>query len=167
MKRQMALMVVTVLVLLSILPLPNTALAQKSPQQEKSVSRADLDKSVAVLIGKAGFYQLTDEEGGVDFNAFGQLVPFGRKSYAKITGIPFEKNEDGSLRTEERFNARLGRFETRFFVKRDADGHLLVNLQVERDAAKGGAFDKAEVPFTAGRAPGTFDTIQPADLVGL
>src|ERR1044071_2570310 len=139
MKAKLVSFVLTALVLISAFPQPSTAVAQNA-NQPKSVSRADLDKSVAILIGKAGFYQLTDSEGGVDFNSFGQFVPFGRKSYAKITGIPFQLNEDGSLRTELRFNERLNRFETRYFVKRSPDGFLLVNLHVERDAAKGGAF---------------------------
>ena len=165
MKRKLLSIAICLLTLLVSIPLP--VIAQKSAQEPKAITRADLDKSVAILIGKSGFYQLTDEEGGVDFNSFGQLVPFGRKSYAKITGIPFELEADGRLRTELRFNERLGRFETRFFVKRSPDGFLLVNLHIERDGAKGGAFDKVEVPFTKTKEPGTFDTIQGADLVGL
>ncbi len=132
-----------------------------------AVTRADLDEGLRILIGKAGFYQLLDSEGGVDFNAFGQLEPFGRKSYAKISGIPLQRNADGSLRTEGVFDENGNLLFTRFFIVRDAQGHLTVNLHIERDPLKGGAFDKPFVPFTAGRQPGTFDTIQSGDLVGL
>lgn len=123
-----------------------------------AVTRDDLDESARILIGKSGFYQLTDSEGGVLYNSAGQLEPFGRKSYAKITGIPVQRNPDGSL-----FYDELGRL--RFL--RDPLGRIVVNLHVERDPLRGGAFDKAFVPFTPGREPGTFDTIQSADTVGL
>lgn len=136
-----------------------------APFKGKSVTRADLDETLAVLIGKAGFYQLEDSEGGKDFNAFGQLEPFGRKSYAKITGIPLLRNPNGSLVTEL-INFQ-GQQRTRYFFKRDIDGNILVNLHIERDPAKGGAFDKADVPFTGGRDKGTFDILGSGDLVGL
>lgn len=169
--------VVMIVALLSLMPsapvtvktteaMSAPAAALQKAANGKGVTRADLDRTLAVLIGKAGFYQLTDGEGGTDFNAFGQFVPFGRKSYAKITGIPLAVNANGSFVTEQ-FTDVNGDERTRYFFRRDANGNILLNLHIERDPAKGGAFDKENVPYTGGRFMGTFDIIGTGDLVGL
>jgi hypothetical protein len=116
---------------------PAGVLCQNPTQQ-------DLDCTAALMVGKGGFYIPTVEE-GCDLNS-----PQGCKYPAKITGIESVPNPDkpGS-----------------FLPLRDADGHILVSIQVGRPGVKGGSFDKDRVPFTTD-CLGCFRVTQSGDTVG-
>jgi hypothetical protein len=102
-----------------------------------------LDCGIGLVVGKRGFYVPTQVEG------CDNSQPQGCKFPATITGI------------SSFFNPSTGRFQT----VRDAQGHVLVSVHIQRPAFKGGSFDKDNVPFTEG-VPGSFRTVQPGDLVG-
>jgi len=119
-------------------------------------STCDLDATYRLVTGQRGFYQLTDEEGGVDFNQFNQLEPGGRKVPAVLNALQFERNEDGSLVFSERGGLT---------PVRDKDGTIVVCVHVLRPANKGGAFDRCDAVYGS-RGAGGFDIVQAADLVG-
>jgi len=115
-----------------------------------------LDAGYSLAVGQNGFYQLRDSEGGVDYNAFGQLEPFGRKVPAVVSGLQYVRNPDGSIFVDENGKQHL---------LRDASGTIVVCVTVFRPATKGGTFDVCGADYGS-RVPGGFDIRQPADLVG-
>lgn len=47
--------------------------------------------------------------------------------------------------------------------ERDGGGHLVLDAFILRPEEAGGAFGKANIPFTKGRDPGTLDNLQAED----
>lgn len=106
------------------------------PQKRAAVSDAlNIDTSIAPLTGKRVYYVLTDQEGGLQLESTGQ----GRKVPALIV-----------------FNYR---------GRRDSEGRLVSPLVIFRPAFAGGLFQKDEVASDSSRTQGTWDAIQPGDLL--
>jgi hypothetical protein len=149
-----------------VAPTPHNVSAQAP---EAGCAANALQCGAQPLIGKEVMYQLTDDEGGITFNQFGQLEPFGRKVPAIITGLEFKRESDGSLFMTDatQFNDAGIPLNGRISFLRSSGGQIVVCLHILRPANKGGAFDKCDVPLLKGREPGTADTIRSADLVGI
>lgn len=153
--KKVSAFLVAVLVVATLLFSFNFATQAKDKSSSNGFA-SQLDSGYSLLQGQRGFYQLRDSEGGVSFNQFGQLVPFGRKSAAVLTGIVLQKNEDGSLAISERGG---------FIPARSESGTILVYVSVFRTVAAGGQFDT--IAEYGSREPGGFDIVQSADLAGL
>ncbi len=129
----------------------------KDRTSEAVQAAQQIDGSYNLLPGQRGYYQLRDSEGGVSFNSYGQLVPFGRKVPAYVAGLEFEHNLDGSLATNDRGG---------FIPRRGPDGTIVVCVHVLRPADKGGSFDVCGAEYGS-REPGGFDIVQVEDLRGI
>jgi hypothetical protein len=108
------------------------------------VTTPDLDCGAQLDVGKRVFYTPTAEEG------CDGAAPQGCKFIAEVTGIPTIQNPDGT-----------------FAHVRDAQGRIVVHLQIGRPGDKGGSFDKINVPFTSGTIGGTCRPMQSEDNRGV
>ena len=113
-----------------------TAPAQKNKSADVLITSADLDHSL--VVGSTVFYQLRDEEIQGEPQIINGLIR--RKVPACIVA--------------EYFGAR-----------RDEVGRLVYALVIARPGFLGGPFTRDEVAIDSARDVGTFDTIQPGDLV--
>jgi hypothetical protein len=144
-----------VLLVVAVFVVPRTEGA-KSDKGKPACILCEIDSAYSLTTGQRGFYQLTDEEGGVGFNQFGQLEPGGRKVPAVVSALQYKRNEDGSLALTE---------DGRLQLVRDESGNIVVCVQVARPGPKGGTFDRCGAVYGS-REPGGFDIPQPADKVG-
>ena len=102
------------------------------------VTSSDLDH--AFVQSATVKYQLTDEE---------------------IEGTPVYYSNGTVVR---RVSATIIFDYTAVDARRDGEGRRIWRLRVDRPDFYGGPFEK-DAPSDPGRSPGTFDTIQPGDLV--
>jgi hypothetical protein len=136
MKNLKSLGLLIVLLCVSLSLAVMTAPAQKSKGGGNLITSSDLDH--AYVTGSQVFYQLRDEDlQGMPFELRGLAI---RKVPAVITFHYYGSH-------------------------RDAQGRLVFALFVERPAFLGGPFSLDEVAADPSREPGTFDTVQPGDLV--
>jgi hypothetical protein len=105
--------------------------------KNRLITSADLDH--AYVQGATVKYQLTPEEGG------------GFYSYSNGTPVT-------------RMNAVIILDYTAIDNRRDEKGSQLFKLRVSRPAEIGGDFEK-DAPYSSGREAGSFDGLQPGDLV--
>lgn len=110
----------------------------KDSSAKKQITSADLDH--AYVQGATVKYQLTDNE---------------------IVGEPLRYSNGTIVR---RFNATIILDYIPIDARTDGQGRRLFRLKVDRPDLLGGPFE-VDAPHDSGRDPGTFDSLQPGDLV--
>lgn len=121
---------------LALVALSSFTHAEKNRRVIDLITSSDLDH--AGVVGATVFYQLRDEE---------------------MSGAPIVINGLARRKVVATITAEY------FGARRDEFGRLVYALAIERPGFLGGPFTRDDVAIDNSRDPGTFDTIQPGDLV--